>query len=607
MAASGIVRLVACGSVDDGKSTLIGRLLHDSDAVPADTLAALEADEAGDPDLSRLLDGLGAEREQGITIDVAWRSFDIGERRFILADAPGHEQYTRNMVTAASAADVAVVLLDATRGLLTQTRRHTRLLALLGVRRVFLAVNKMDRVDWSRETFDRLAGEWLAFAAELGLSDIAAVPISARGGDNVVARSVHMAWFEGPTLVDWLAATPAPAQAAGPFRMAVQSVIRHGAGYRGLAGRVAGGTVRPGDRLRILPAGTEAAVARIVTFDGDLPRAATGQSISLVLDRAVDVSRGDVLAAPDAPLDVADQFEADIVWMSEHALLPGRSYWLQLATQTVAARIGDVRRRIDIDTGEARPARTFALNDLGVATLSLDAPIPFAPYAESREFGGFILIDRITDETVGAGMIRFALRRAATVRPQRLSVDRDQRAALKGQKPLVVWFTGLSGAGKSTIANLVDQRLLADGLHAVMLDGDNVRRGLNRDLGFTEADRVENIRRVAEVARLMTDAGLIVLVAFISPFEAERQAAREIMAPGEFLEVHVDAPLAVVEARDVKGLYARARAGELANFTGIASPYEPPTSPDLRIDTSACTPAQAAEEVMRLIRSALAD
>jgi len=588
------VRLIACGSVDDGKSTLIGRLLHDAGAVPADQLAAL----GPDPDLSLLVDGLAAEREQGITIDVAYRFFDLAGRRFILADAPGHEQYTRNMATAASTADVAVVLVDARKGVLTQTRRHTRILALMGVRRLMLAVNKMDQVGWSRDVFEAIAADYRAFAATLGLDDVTAVPLSALTGAGVTRRDPALDWHEGPTLANWLALTTASGTTGGPFRLPVQTVIRHGE-HRGFAGRVARGALGPGDRVRVLPSGAEARVATVIGPDASAARA--GQSVSLTLDRPVDVARGDWLISAEYPPGVADQFEAHLVWMSDQPLLPGRTHDLKIGAATVPARVMEIKHRTDPDSGEALAARTLRLNEIGLVTLSLDRPVPYEPYEESRDLGGFILIDRMSSATAGAGMIRFALYRADNIRPQPLTVSRADRAALKGQTPLVLWFTGLSGAGKSTISDRVEQRLMALGLHSVLLDGDNVRGGLSRDLGFTDADRVENIRRVAEVARLMTDAGLIVLTAFISPFRAERDMARALMVPGEFLEIHIDAPLETVEARDVKGLYARARAGRLANFTGIDSPYEPPEAPDLRIDTTACTPDEAADRIVELI------
>ena len=600
-----IIRLITCGSVDDGKSTLIGRLLHDAGAIPADQLAALP-DLDGAPDLSFLVDGLSAEREQGITIDVAYRFFDLGERRFILADTPGHEQYTRNMVTAASTADLAVVLVDARKGVLTQTRRHSRILALLGVRRVVLAVNKMDLVAGARDPFDAIVDDYQAFAAGIGLNDVTAIPTCARTGENVSAGGDLTPWYAGPDLVTHLQTVRVAETAPGPLRMPVQGVIRPNADFRGFTGRIAAGEARPGDAVRVLPSNAEAVNDRIVAMDGDLDCAGAGQSVTLTLAPDVDVSRGDLIVSPEAPPEVADQFEAHLVWMSDRPLLPGRSYWLQLGATTAPARISDLRHKVNVDTGERLAAATLNLNDIGLCTLALDAPVAFEPYAVSRELGGFILIDRMTNETSGAGMIRFALRRAANVRPQALSVSRADRAALKRQSPLVLWFTGLSGADKSTIANLVEQRLLDEGLHSVLLDGDNVRHGLNRDLGFTDADRVENIRRITEVARLMTDAGLIVLVSFISPFREERRMARERMEPGEFVEIFVDVPLAVAEARDVKGLYAKARAGQLSHFTGIDSPYEAPDAPDLRIDASAASPEEAAERIMTLVHAAQA-
>ena len=600
-----IVRLITCGSVDDGKSTLIGRLLHDAGGIPSDQLAALP-DLEGAPDLAFLVDGLSAEREQGITIDVAWRFFDIGERRFVLADTPGHEQYTRNMVTAASTADLAIVLIDARKGVLTQTRRHSRLMALLGVRRVVLAVNKMDLIDGSQGRFDAIVDDYRAFADQIGLNDITAIPTCARTGENVSTTGALTPWYAGPALMAHLRTVRLAEAAPGPLRMAVQGVSRCNADSRGFAGRIAAGEARPGDAVRILPSGVNATIDRLVTMDGDLDEARTGQSVTLTLTPEVDVSRGDLIAAGQAPPAIADQFEAHLVWMSDRPLLPGRSYWLKLGTTTVPARISALRHKVNVDTGELVAAPTLGLNDIGLCTLALDAPVAFEPYDVNRDLGGFILIDRTTRETAGAGMIRFALRRATNVRPQALTVSRTERAALKRQSPLVLWFTGLSGAGKSTIANRVEQRLLSEGLHSVLLDGDNVRHGLNRDLGFTDADRVENVRRVAEVARLMTDAGLIVLVSFISPFREERRMARELMEPGEFVEVFIDVPLAVAETRDVKGLYAKARAGQLSHFTGIDSPYEAPETPELRIDAAACSPDEAADLIMALVHAAQA-
>ena len=597
-----IVRLITCGSVDDGKSTLIGRLLYDAGAIPSDQLAALPFLD-GAPDLSFLVDGLAAEREQGITIDVAYRFFDIGERRFVLADTPGHEQYTRNMVTAASTADIAIVLIDARKGVLTQTRRHSRLLALLGVQRVILAVNKMDLVEGSQSLFTAIVDDYRAFAVQIGLTDVAAIPTCARTGENVSTAGTLTPWYAGLDLMTHLRTVGLAVTAQRPLRMIVQSVSRPNSDFRGFAGRLVDGVARPGDSIRILPSGVSAVIDRIVTMDGDLDAARSGQSVTLTLTPEVDVSRGDLIAAEaDAP-GVADQFEAHLVWMSERPLLPGRSYWLKLGAATLPARISHLRHKVNVDTGEPLAAPTLGLNDIGLCTLALDAPVAFEPYAVNRDLGGFILIDRMTNETAGAGMIRFALRRAANVRPQALTVSRADRAALKHQSPLVLWFTGLSGAGKSTIANCVEQRLFAEGLHSVLLDGDNVRHGLNRDLGFTDADRVENVRRVAEVARLMTDAGLIVLVSLISPFREERRMARERMGPGEFIEVFVDAPLAVAEARDVKGLYAKARAGQLSHFTGIDSPYEAPETPELRIDAATGSAEEAADLIMALVQS----
>ncbi len=599
-----LVRLITCGSVDDGKSTLIGRLLHDAGAVPEDQLAALRAP-SGEVDVSRLFDGLDAEREQGITIDVAYRHFETAGRRFILADTPGHPQYTRNMVTAASTADVAVVLVDARKGLLPQTRRHSYLVGLMGVRRVLLAVNKMDLVGWSQALFDEIAADYRALAADLGLTEVAAVPVSGLTGDNVVGRSTTMPWHDGPTLLQWLETIDLADAEPGSFRMPVQWVNRPDADFRGYAGRISAGTVRPGDAVRVLPSGRTTTVDRIVTLDGDLAEAGSGQSVTLTLSDHLDVSRGDVLAAADAPPEAADQFEIDLVWMADAPLLPGRAYVVRLGAATVTGQVTDIRHRVNVETLEPLAARTLELNDIGVCHLHLDAPLTFEPYTDSRHLGGLILIDRQTNETVGAGLIRFALRRSANVQWQALDVGRAERAALKRQRPLVLWFTGLSGAGKSTIANLVDKRLFADGRHTFLLDGDNVRHGLNNDLGFTDADRVENIRRVTEVARLMADAGLIVLVSAISPFAAERRMARERMEPGEFVEIFVDAPLEVVEGRDVKGLYRKARAGQLRNFTGIDSPYERPEGPDIHIDAAVLTPDQACERIIEAIRDRL--
>lgn len=591
-AAPSLLRFIACGSVDDGKSTLIGRLLYETKALPDDTLAAL----GETPDFALLLDGLAAEREQGITIDVAWRYFSTAKRAFIVADGPGHEHYTRNMATGASRADLALILIDVRKGVLTQTRRHAWIARLLGIRRFVLAVNKMDLIGYDRARFESIRDEFSGFANAIGIEAVEAIPVSAVAGENIVARASAMSWYDGPTLVEHLEQVEVEDDGANAaaFRMPVQLVSRPDQDFRGFAGIIALGTVRPGDPVLVQPAGLATTVKRIVTFDGDLAEASDGKSITLELTDQVDCARGDVIVAADAPLEVADQFEAVVIWMDEAEMLPGRSYWLKLGTSTVAAQLNAPKYEINVDTRAHVAARTLALNGIGICTLSLDRPIPFAPYEKSRTLGGFILIDRETNKTAGAGLIRFALRRSHNILWQELDVTKDKRAALKQQRPVVLWFTGLSGAGKSTIANLVEKKLAALGRHTFLLDGDNVRHGLSRDLGFTDADRVENIRRVGEVAKLMTEAGLIVLTAFISPFRAERRMVREMFDEGEFLEVHVDAPLEVAEARDTKGLYAKARAGELANFTGLDSPYEPPEEPEMRIDTTRTSAEDAA-------------
>jgi bifunctional enzyme CysN/CysC len=607
-----LLRFITCGSVDDGKSTLIGRLLYESELILDDQLAALVADSArfgtqgGDLDLALLVDGLTAEREQGITIDVAYRFFATDRRRFIVADTPGHEQYTRNMVTGASTADAAVVLVDALRGqgALTQLRRHSYLVSLLGIRHVAVAVNKLDRADYSRAAFDRIAAAFRAFAGDIGLQDATVIPVSALRGDNVVEPSDNTPWYAGPTLLEYLETVEvddAPQDA--PFRMPVQLASRPTADFRGSAGVVVGGSVRPGDRVRVLPSGRQSTVAGIVTSDGDLPQAVAGQSVTLTLDDDLDVGRGDVLAAATAPPGVADQFEAHLVWMAEEDLVPRRRYLLKLGPRTVGVTIDPPKYRVDVDSFEHVAAKTLALNEIGVCTIATDQPLTFDPYAENRDMGGFIVIDRMTNATVAAGLLHFALRRSQNIHPQALEVDKHAHAALNGHRSAVVWFTGLSGAGKSAIANVVERRLHAAGVRTTLLDGDTVRHRLNRDLGFTEADRVENIRRVAEVARLMVDAGLVVLVSFISPFAQERRMARDCVEDGEFCEVFVDTPLAVAEQRDVKGLYAKARRGELPNFTGIDSPYEPPERPELRIDTTRATPEEAAAAVIDQLRA----
>jgi bifunctional enzyme CysN/CysC len=606
-----LLRFITCGSVDDGKSTLIGRLLYDSRQLFDDQLDSLESDsksvgtQGGDMDFALLVDGLAAEREQGITIDVAYRFFSSEKRKFIVADTPGHEQYTRNMVTGASTADVAVLLVDAGRGVLTQTRRHSYLAQLVGIRRFVLAVTKMDLVDYDQAAFDAIMADYRQFADSIGIADWVAIPVSGLKGDNIVDRSDAMPWYGGPSLLDHLDTVPidADADAAKPLRMPVQLVSRPDHNFRGFCGLIASGKVASGDPIRILPSGKQTRVARIVTQSGDLAEAVAGQSVTLTFADEVDCSRGDVIAAAEAPPEAADQFEATIVWMDEEELLPGRGYWLKLGTQTVTATIQPPKYEVDVNSLDHLAAKTLALNAVGVAEIATDREIVFEPYdagaaTPNRELGGFILIDKLTNRTVAAGMINFALRRAMNIHRQHLDVSRETHAALMGQKPVVLWFTGLSGSGKSTIANIVEKKLAARGRHTFLLDGDNVRHGLNRDLGFTDADRIENIRRVGEVARLMADAGLIVMTAFISPFRAERELVRAMLPDGEFMEIFVDTPIEEAERRDVKGLYAKARAGELANFTGIDSPYEPPESPDLRIDTTVMSPDEAADRII---------
>ena len=604
-----MLRFITCGSVDDGKSTLIGRLLYDSKMIFEDQLAALEADSRrsgtqGEAiDFALLVDGLAAEREQGITIDVAYRFFATEKRKFIVADTPGHEQYTRNMVTGASTADLAVILIDARKGVLTQTRRHSYLTHLIGIRHIVLAVNKMDLVDYDQARFDEIVADYRQFADSIGISAFTAIPLSGFKGDNVATRSAAMPWYKGPCLIEHLEAVDVPTDhaAAQSFRMPVQWVNRPNLDFRGFAGLIASGQARPGDRVRILPSGRLSTIARIVTMDGDLDVAVAGQSVTLTLADEVDCSRGDVIALADNAPEVADQFSASIVWMDDTPLEPGRAYLLKIGSQTVSATVRAPDHRVDVNTMARLAAPTLALNDIGIADIHTDRAIVFEPYATSAELGGFILIDRATNATVAAGMIRQALRRADNIHWQAIDISREAHAIQMRQQPRLLWFTGLSGSGKSTIANIVEQKLHALGKHTFLLDGDNVRHGLNRDLGFSDADRVENIRRVGEVAKLMTDAGLIVLTAFISPFRAERDMVRAMVPEGEFIEIFVDTPMEVAEARDVKGLYRRARAGEIANFTGISSPYEPPARPECHINTTAITAEQAADLIVEQI------
>jgi len=606
----GLLRFITCGSVDDGKSTLIGRLLYESKALYADQLAALEGDskrfgtQGDNLDFALLMDGLAAEREQGITIDVAYRYFSSERRKYIVADTPGHEQYTRNMVTGASTSEAAVLLVDARKGLLTQTRRHSYLVSLVGVRHVAVAVNKMDLVDYSEKRFREIEAQYREFAAQVGIPDVVCIPVSALRGDNVLLPSRNTPWHRGATLMGWLETVEVDEtrQQHLPFRLHVQWVNRPNQDFRGYSGTIASGLVRTGDRIRVQPSGRESRVARIVTRDGDLAQAVAGQSITLTLADEIDVARGDLISSAESPAEVADQFEATVVWMGDAAMLRGRSYLMKIGAKTVSATIAPLKYQVDVDTLAHLAAEKLELNQIGVCELELDRQIAFDAYTNNRDTGGFILIDRVTNHTVGAGMLRFALRRASNIHFQHVDVDKAARAALKGQRPCVLWLTGLSGAGKSTIANLLEKKLQAIGRHTYLLDGDNVRHGLNKDLGFTAADRVENIRRIAEVAKLMVDAGLIVITAFISPFRAERRMARDLLQEGEFMEIFVDTPLRVAEERDPKGLYKKARRGEIKNFTGIDSPYEDPETPEIRLDTTALTPEDAADRLLAELR-----
>ncbi len=600
------LRFLTCGSVDDGKSTLIGRLLYDSKLIFEDQLSALEADskkmgtQGEGFDFALLVDGLAAEREQGITIDVAYRFFSTDKRKFIVADTPGHEQYTRNMATGASTADVAVILIDARKGILTQTRRHSYIVSLLGIRHVVVAINKMDLVDFSEETFNEIDAAYRAFADQLGFASVTSIPMSALQGVNVIrGGSDATAWYKGPGLLEMLEDVDVEeARVERAFRLPVQWVNRPNLDFRGFSGTVAGGVVKMGDEIIAMPSGSRSKVARIVTASGDLDEAQAGQAVTLTLADEIDISRGDVICGGQAPSLISDQFAAHILWMSEDAMLPGRQYYMKVHNKLVSASISDLKHKVNVNTLEQQAGKTLELNEVGVCNLSLDQQIAYDPYKENRQTGSFILIDRRTNETIGVGMLDFSLRRAQNVVWQEMKVDQEARANLKHQKPAVLWFTGLSGSGKSTIANLVEQKLYDRGRHTTTLDGDNVRHGLNKDLGFTDADRVENIRRVGEAAKLMVDAGLLVLVSFISPFISERRLARRLVDDGEFIEVFVNTPLELCESRDPKGLYKKARAGEIKNFTGIDSAYEAPEAPEIEIKTADLSAEEAADQII---------
>ncbi|WP_348764526.1 sulfate adenylyltransferase subunit CysN [uncultured Henriciella sp.] len=606
-----LLRFITCGSVDDGKSTLIGRLLYESKMIFDDQLASLKNEskkfgtQGEEIDFALLVDGLAAEREQGITIDVAYRFFSTDRRKFIVADTPGHEQYTRNMATGASTADLAIVMIDARKGVLTQTRRHSFIVSLLGIKHVVLCINKMDLVGYDPDVFEEIEADYREFTSDFGFESIQAIPVSALAGDNVVTNSEQTAWYDGPPLMEYLDTVEIASDAQQkPFRMPVQWVNRPNLDFRGFAGQVISGTVKPGEKVRALPSGRFSTVSRIVTMGGDLDEAVEGQSVTLTLADEIDISRGDVICADQSPAEVSDQFQSTMLWMSDSPMLPGRSYMMKIGASDVQMQVTEQKYRIDVNTRAHEAAKTLGLNEIGVVNIALDREITFDPYNENRRMGGFIVIDRMTNETVGLGLINFALRRASNIHRQAMDVSRELRASMKGQKPVMLWFTGLSGAGKSTVANIVEKRLAALGKHTYTLDGDNVRHGLNNDLGFTDADRVENIRRVGEVAKLMIDAGLIVLVSFISPFRAERRIVRQMVQEGEFIEVHVDVSLEEAEKRDVKGLYKKARAGEIKNFTGIDSPYEPPTDPELRLDTTQLSAEDAAEQVIAHLQNA---
>ncbi len=604
------LRFITCGSVDDGKSTLIGRLLYESKQIFDDHLSELEhasgkyGTQGKELDLALLVDGLQAEREQGITIDVAYRFFSTDHRKFIVADTPGHEQYTRNMATGASTADLAVLLIDACKGVLPQTKRHSRIVSMIGVRHVVVAVNKMDRVSWDAATFNTIVAEYLTFIEGLSFDSVHAIPVSALTGENVAHRCVQTPWYKGPVLLEYLEQVDVSRKEEfHPFRMPVQYVNHPNSEFRGYCGSVAAGSIKAGDGIRVVPGGADAKVKSIVVWQGEQAVANTGDAVTLTLDKEVDVSRGQVLSSAEDPIQSSDQFEASVICLSEHHLMPGRPYFIKIHTAQVGVTITDIKYKLDINQGERLAAKVLELNDIAVVTLYTSHPVAFEPYTQAKLLGAFILIDRMTNETVGAGMIHFALRRASNVHWQAMDVNKASRALLKSQQPRCIWFTGLSGSGKSTIANLLEKRLYSENRHTVLLDGDNMRHGLCRDLGFTEADRVENIRRVSETAKLMVDAGLIVLVSFISPFREDRDYARSLFEPGEFIEVHVDADIEACESRDVKGLYAKARKGQIANFTGIDSPYEKPLSPDVVVDTVKFSPEECVQRVMDLIKS----
>ena len=601
-----LLRFITCGSVDDGKSTLIGRMLYESHMLFDDQLAALEADskkvgtQEGEIDFALLVDGLAAEREQGITIDVAYRFFSTDKRKYIVADTPGHEEYTRNMATGASTADVAIILVDASQGVLTQTRRHSFIVSMVGVKRIILAVNKLDLVNYSEEVFNEIKQEYHNFANEaLTIEEITAIPISALKGDNIVGPSKNTPWYSGQSIIEYLETVEVSADTQSrPFRMPVQWVNRPNREFRGFTGLIGSGTISTGDKIRVLPSGTESTVARIVTYDGDLELAGAGRSITLTLNDEIDISRGDIITSAESPCSSADQFQARILWMDDSAMASGRQYIFKSNSQTTSMTLGKLKHRINVNTLEKLPAKELDMNEIGVCNISLSSRIAFDPYDSDPVMGGFVIVDRMTNNTVGMGLIDFALRRADNIHWQSMDVTKESRAQQKGQRQRVVWFTGLSGSGKSSIANILEKKLQAMGRHTITLDGDNIRHGLNRDLGFTKTDRVENIRRVGETSKLMLEAGLICITSFISPFESERRTVREMLDEGEFVEVFVDTPLEVCEQRDVKGLYAKARAGELPNFTGITSPYESPQNPEIRIDTTVMSAEDAAEKIL---------